>query len=658
MNEKANPAFRILIVDDNESIHSDLKKILAPPKQDLDLLEDEALLFGARPAPEVEFFIDSAFQGQEGLEMLQESLAADHPYALAFVDVRMPPGWDGIETISHLWAVDAHLQVVICTAYSDYNWADIERRLGLSHNLVILKKPFDPIEVTQLAHALTAKWQAARQVSLQMDKLDRLVEERTSELLSTVKQLEEARMQAELRSLEDPLTRLPNRRLFLRRLAGALERANAMPGYLCAVLFLDVDRFKIVNDSLGHLAGDDLLIEIARRLRSSVREAVAHPGAPSAGAIDDLIARFGGDEFAILLDGIHTAEDAIQVSERIRTALSAPFPLCGRDLCSSVSIGIVTSDAPYTDPDIMMRDADTAMYRAKAAGGGVHTLYDDSMHRTSVEKLHKESEIRQALERGEFFLVYQPIVSLPAGDVEGFEALLRWQSPTRGLVSPADFIPVSEETGLIVPLGAWALEEACRQMSAWRQQFGPDFRKTVSVNISARQFLQPDLVYTVESAMRSAAVAGNNIRLELTETVTMQDPRQAATMLSQLQRLGVRLSIDDFGTGYSSLNYLHRFSVDTLKIDQSFVGNMTADERSLSIVRTIVSLAHNLRMSVIAEGVETPEQARILFEMDCDAAQGYYFSPPVLPAEIESVTARILEKARAPRRPKVIPMRA
>ena len=646
MTNHKEPEYSILIIDDNEAIHEDLKKILSPATPSDEMVDDESLLFGVTSTQEISFHVDSAYQGQEGLELLERASETGHPYALAFVDFRMPPGWDGVETISHLWNVDPNLQVVICTAYSDFNWKEIERRLGLSHNLVILKKPFDPIEVTQLAHALTAKWKASHIAREQMERLDRLVEERTSELLFTVKQLEEARIQAELRSLEDPLTKLANRRLFLRRLAESLRNSKVTPGAMSTVLFLDVDRFKIVNDSLGHHAGDELLLEIANRLRACLRDNTA------AAASQDLIARFGGDEFAILLDGVRNTENVVQIAERIREALSMPLELRDRELCTTVSIGIVTNQNYYDNPEIMVRDADAAMYSAKGLGGNRYAFYDESMHQANVEKLQKESEIRVALEKGEFFLAYQPIVSLRDGEVEGFEALLRWQSPSRGLVSPADFISLSEETGLIVPLGTWALQEACRQVAAWRERYGAGFRKTVSINISARQFQQADLVSTVESAMDAVDLKGNNIRLELTESVTMQDSQQAVFILDQLQQLGVRLSVDDFGTGYSSLNYLHRFSVDTLKIDRSFVTNMMLDSRSLGIVRTIISLAHNLHMSVVAEGVETAEQAKMLIEMGCDSAQGFFFSVPLREEDVESELQKIPQRLLALKEPR------
>ena len=636
MNPRQGPDFRVLIVDDNEAIHGDLKKILLPARNDSALADDEAVLFGKSATSVVEFSIDSAFQGQEGLVVLEKALAEDNPYALAFVDIRMPPGWDGIETISHLWEKDPHLQIVICTAYSDYNWRDIEKRLGLSHNLVILKKPFDPIEVIQLAHALTAKWASDRKARLRFEELDQLVEERTRQLSAAVKDLQTAKELAEAVALQDPLTKLPNRRLLQNRLIVALQQAQRSKGYLCALLYLDVDRFKVINDSLGHLAGDELLIEVAGRLESCLR---MHDGNERHPGCQDIVARLGGDEFAIFLDDINDSSDALRVAQRISQQLVVPFCLRGRDVTISASIGVATTASRYASAENMLRDADTAMYRAKAAGRGGCVLFDESMHSYAVERLHKESELRLALEREEFFLCYQPIVSLTTNRIEGFEALLRWHSPTRGLVAPVDFVPLSEETGLIVPIGKWVLQEGCRQLRRWRDRFGPSFDLSISVNLSARQFAQPDLVLNVERPLRDAGVDGTGLRLELTESVAMEDPERAAPMLAQLQQLGVRLSIDDFGTGYSSLKYLHRFSVDTLKIDRYFVSNMGADERNLNIVRTIISLAHNLHMEVVAEGTETAEQVNLLASMNCSALQGYYFSRPMIATDIEALLA-------------------
>ena len=642
MTNTTQPDFRILIVDDNESIHSDLRKVLCPVKSGMELLDDEAILFGISSSRTMQFAIDSAYQGQEGLELVKKALANSQPYALAFVDIRMPPGWDGIETISRLWQVDSRLQVVICTAHSDYNWDDIAKRLGLSHNLVILKKPFDAIEVTQLAHALTAKWQSMLRADVRMHELDRLVEERTLQLKETVAALERAKEQAESAALEDPLTQLPNRRLLQNRLEIALRESKKDPHYLCALLYLDVDRFKVINDSLGHVAGDQLLVEVAHRLRACLREA----DAPRMSR--DLVARLGGDEFAVFLDGIRDSSDALRVAQRISEALNNPFHLAGKDVSSSASIGVATSASGYESSDKMLRDADTAMYRAKSRGRGGCVLFDESMHQQAVERLHKELQLRQAIDRHEFFLCYQPIVSLKSGLIEGFEALLRWKSPERGLVRPVDFVPLSEETGLIIPIGSYVLQEACRQMQEWKHRFGEPFeRMTMSINLSATQFLQPDMVSTVETALESSGLNGRNLRLELTESVAMEDPQRTAQMLEQLQQLGVRLSIDDFGTGYSSLSYLQMFSVDTLKIDRHFIAKMTAEQRNENIVRTIVSLAHNLDMDVVAEGVETEEQLELLSSMKSDSVQGYYFYKPLMPEQILELFEPKSEAVRA-----------
>ncbi len=628
--------FRLLVVDDNEAIHNDLKKILLPQKINFQLADDEEVLFGKVISRQIVFEIDSAFQGQEGLARLQEAQADGRPYALAFIDIRMPPGWDGIETISHLWNTDPDLQVVICTAHSDYGWKDIEKNLGISDNLVILKKPFDPIEVTQLAHALTSKWSSTRQARLRLEELDHLVEKRTAELNAAVKEIKEAKELAETAALQDPLTKLPNRRLFQNRLALAIQHAVRNPAYLCALLYLDLDRFKVINDSLGHLAGDELLIEVAQRLELCLRN-TPQSGGPA--LREDIVARLGGDEFAIFLDNIRDASDALRVANRISEKLAEPFCLRGKDVAISGSIGVATSASHYGTADNMLRDADTAMYRAKAAGRGGSVLFDESMHLHAVERLHKESEMRQALDRNEYFLCYQPIVSLAEGKIEGFEALLRWRSPTRGLVAPEDFIPLAEETGLILPIGAWVLRESCLQVRRWQDRFGANLPLSVSVNISAHQFSQPDLVDLVKQTLSETGVSGRNLRLELTESVAMEEPGRTSPLLRELQQLDVRLSIDDFGTGYSSLNHLHRFSVDTLKIDRYFVGNMEVNERNLNIVRTIVSLAHNLGMEVVAEGAETSAQIDLLRSMKCDCVQGYFFSRPMEAAALEPLLA-------------------
>ena len=624
--------FRLLIVADNEATHADLKRLLRTETLEIELDDDGATVLGRSGLNNSKFETDSAFQGQEGLIRLQEARDAGKPYALAFIDIRTPPGWDAVETISHLWEVDPDLQIVICTAFTDYNWNGIEQNLGFSGNLVLLKKPFDPAEVAEVAHALTEKWSSARQAQLRQEELDRLVDERTAQLHSVIKALKSAKEFAETAALQDSLTKLPNRRMFESRLSLAIKHAERTPGYLCALLYLDVDRFKVINDNLGHLAGDELLIELAHILESCLRRSPDSGDRPSG---EDIVARIGGDEFAIFLDNIRDVSDALRISDRISEKLKAPILLRGKETSITVSIGVALSASHYATADNMMRDADTAMYRAKVAGRDGCVLFDESMHIHAVERLHRESEMRQAIEQPEFFICYQPIVSLVDGKIQLFEALLRWRSPARGIVLPADFIPLAEETGLIVPIGAWVLREACLEICRWHQRFGAEACLSVGVNISSRQLWQPDFVALVKQTLHETGLDGQFLRLELAETVAMDSPERTAPMLAELQQLGVRISIDDFGTGYSSLKHLHRFSVDTLKIDRSFISHMEADERNLSIVRSIISLAHSLKMVVVAEGAETGEQLAMLSGMNCDCAQGHFLAKPMESAAVE-----------------------
>jgi diguanylate cyclase (GGDEF)-like protein/PAS domain S-box-containing protein len=458
------------------------------------------------------------------------------------------------------------------------------------------------------------------------------------ELAEAHKRLIAAKEEAETAAVQDPLTKLPNRRLFNSRLNLCLQRSQRHREFLCAVLYLDLDRFKVINDSLGHQVGDELLVEAANRLQSTLRRTDVISRFPGG---EDLVARLGGDEFAILLDDIKDTSDALRVAERISENFSVPFHLRGRDLSITASVGITTSASQYPTAESMLRDADTAMYRAKATGRGKYVVFDTAMHTRAVERLHLESALRQAVDKKQFILQYQPILSLMNEHVIGFEALVRWQSPARGLVPPAMFISVAEETGLIVPIGAWVLHEACTQLRRWHDRFGCEPLLTMNVNLSARQFSQPDLVDTVAEVLNSTGLQGRSLLLELTESAAMEDPQRTSSVIAELRHLGVRLCIDDFGTGYSSLDHLDRFSVDTLKIDRHFVARMQ-DERNQNIVKTIISLAHNLRMNVVAEGVETAEHVGLLSSMNCDCVQGFFFSEPVDAAKLEL----LLEKQR------------
>jgi diguanylate cyclase (GGDEF)-like protein/PAS domain S-box-containing protein len=436
--------------------------------------------------------------------------------------------------------------------------------------------------------------------------------------------------------LSDALTGLPNRLLFLDRLGSLLKRAKRSNDRMFAVLFLDLDGFKMINDSMGHVVGDQLLIAVADRFEKCLRvsDTVTRLMEPFT------IARLGGDEFTILLDAVKDPSDATRAAERLMKELTAPFNLGGKEVFTSASIGIALSNSSYERPEDLLRNADTAMYRAKAQGKSRYEVFDEDMRASVTSRLQLETDIRRAVERREFRNFYQPILSLRTGRIVGFEALLRWQHPTRGLVGPGEFILVAEETGLIRQLGWWNLQEACQQVNAWQNRFGGDRNLTISVNISGKQFAQPCLVGEIEKLVRELAIRPGTLKLEITESTVMEDPLAAVEMLLQIKSLGLLLAIDDFGTGYSSLSYLHRFPLDTLKIDRSFITAMRRGGEGKQIVGTILTLANNLMLDVTAEGVETKEQIDLLKELRCDYAQGFYYSKPVAAEEAGKLLAR------------------
>ncbi len=473
----------------------------------------------------------------------------------------------------------------------------------------------DHVPRTLNAHQQEALQTLARQVVTQLELRrnlevleDSIAERRKSEAL------------LRHNAFHDQLTGLPNRALFMSRLAGEIEKAKQLQDYLFAVLFIDLDRFKVVNDSLGHIVGDQLLIAIARRLTACLRPV-------------DLVARLGGDEFALLIDNLNSIRDATDVAERIQAELKLPFHLNGHEIFSSASVGIALSSIGYTQPQDLLRDADTAMYRAKLLGKTRYEIFDPSMHDSVVTLLQLETDLRRAIARQEFRIYYQPIILLETGKITGFEALVHWQHPTRGLVPPGDFISVAEETGAIVPLGYWVIQAACRQMQAWLSQF-PQKSLTLSVNISSKQFSQPDLIEQISQTLQTTGLAANKFKLEITESVIMENADSAMAMLLQLRDLGIELQLDDFGTGYSSLSYLHRFPVDGLKIDRSFISQVDPKHSCGSqiltpIVGTILTLAENMNIDVTAEGVETANQLAQLKALACKYAQGYFFARPL-----------------------------
>lgn len=424
-------------------------------------------------------------------------------------------------------------------------------------------------------------------------------------------------------AFHDALTGLPNRALFMDRLSQAVERVKRHPDFSFGVIFLDLDRFKFINDSLGHMVGDQLLVAISRRLEGCIRSG-------------DTIARLGGDEFTIILDGIEES-DAIAMADRIQAQLRRPFNLSNHEVQISASVGIALSSLNYEKPEDILRDTNIAMHRAKSAGKACYQVFDATMHFHALELLRLETDLRRTAEREEYRVHYQPLVSLQSGQLTGFEALVRWQHPERGFVYPEEFIPVAEETGLIISLDRWVLREACRQVRAWQKQFPEQQSLTVSVNFSARQFSQPDLVEHVQQVLKETGLDAGCLKLEITESVFLSSAESVTTILAQLRALGIEIYLDDFGTGYSSLSYLHQFPIDVLKIDRSFVSRIGPEGENAEIARAIVTMAHSLSMKVVAEGIETESQLAELKSLSCDYGQGILFSKPV-----EALTAEKL----------------
>ncbi len=417
----------------------------------------------------------------------------------------------------------------------------------------------------------------------------------------------------------DALTGLLNRTGFLERLEEALQHHRADGNRRFAILFLDLDRFKLINDSLGHLAGDELLVEIARRLRATLRN-------------EDVVGRLGGDEFIVLMPEVQDVSEAVHLAERLLKRLKKPLEIFGHEVFTTASIGITLSTPEYRNADEILRDADIAMYFAKAQGKSRYAVFDRSMHENAVAQLQLENDLRRALANDEFVLHYQPIVSLKTGTISGFESLIRWRHPLKGLISPVDFIPVAEETGLIVPLGEWIMRQACRQLRRWQQHFPSLSNLTMNINISDRQFWQQQFARKVQHILQEEEIDPATVALEITESVIMHDAVKAARLFRKLKATGVNIFIDDFGTGYSSLSYLHRFQFDGLKIDRSFITGMETKKTNLELVSTIILLAKNLQLHVVAEGVETENQALLLRELNCEWVQGFLSSRP-LPAE-------------------------
>jgi diguanylate cyclase (GGDEF)-like protein len=557
--------------------------------------------------------------------------ARKEPPHLILLDIKMPD-MDGYEVCEKLKAdpQTRDIPVIFLSAFDDV----LDKVKAFSVGGVdYITKPFQIEEVVVRIDHQLALQSAKAEIAQFNAKLEQEVQQRTTQLEQVIQQLnqeitqhQQTQLELTHQALHDALTGLPNRPLFKEHCQKALQRFQRKEDYLFAILFIDLDRFKVINDNWGHAVGDRLLVTISHILKECSRDI-------------DTVSRLSGDEFTILLEDLQNSGNAIAVAERILERLSCSIDLEGRKIFTGASIGIVFGSKQYQNSEDLLRDADIAMYRAKAMGKGRYAIFDHEMYEQTAHLSQIETDLRLAIEREEFLLHYQPIVALETGRVIGFEALVRWKHPERGLIYPNDFIEIAEDTGLIVPIGEWVLQEACFQLRRWQAKMSHATSLHMSVNLSGRQIQQVDFINKLKNILADTGLNGKNLRLELTETMLMDNSSKTIQLLSQIKAQDVELSIDDFGTGYSSLSYLHRFPVNALKIDRSFVNLIDSQGENCEIVKTIITLAHSLGMKAIAEGVETPHQSMYLRDLGCESAQGYFFAKPVNAQMAESIIA-------------------
>jgi diguanylate cyclase (GGDEF)-like protein len=618
MSSAASSPIRILVVDDEQPVLDSYRQVLsaAPPSADRAVLDQlRARLFMAggdaalmAPVPPTQPAFETVYcRGAEAaVTAVRESAAAGRPFAVAFLDMRMPPGPDGAWAAERIREIDPQVEIVICTAYSDVDPAELSRRVPPADKLFYLQKPFHPHEVRQMALALGEKRSNA----------DRRIEE-----LSEI----------------DSLTGLPNRARFLQRLHEAVAAARDH-GHALAVLYVDLDNFRRINDVLGHIVGDELIRRTALRFREILRRDDEIARTPDAGDGFE-VARLSGDQFIVLLHSVREPKDAGIVAERMTRPLVTPADADGPPITLTASVGIAVYTGDATSEEALLRQSGIAMYSAKRIGRGRFAFFDAAMNEGAQARFSLESRLEGALERGEFSLHYQPQFDLSTGRISGLEALLRWTNAELGSISPEEFIPLAEETGLILPIGEWTLRTACRQLREWQDMDLPAGR--VAVNVSAVQFTQRNFCAMVADALRETGLAPECLELEITESLMMRDEEWTRAVLAELRRIGVSVAIDDFGMGYSSLGRLGSIAVNRLKIDRSFVRSVDSLGRHATIVSAIVSMARALGLQVVAEGVENFNQLLHLQDQQCNEVQGFLLSRPLPPDEATQLLERL-----------------
>ena len=623
MSDKKRPPIRVLVADDEAEVRDAYRQILF----EADMSSETAVfhnlrerLFSRPPeqlaknlSPSATAFTPVFCEGAEAaVAAVREALAADDPFAVAFLDMRMPPGPDGVWAAARIRELDPAIEIVVCTAYSDVDPRDIGAMVPPEEKLSYLQKPFHPHEIRQMTISLASKWRSEHRIV----KL----------------------------AYFDALTGLPNREQLRNRLNSALAAAKQQQRML-AVLYLDLDNFKRVNDTLGHAVGDELLCLVAARLRSSLRSDDTVDELPIARSSH--IARLGGDEFIVILPNIRSADDAAAVAARLISELQEPMRLAQHTLVVTPSIGVSMFPGDGVEADTLLRNADLAMYFAKRKGPGMSAFFDASMNDAALHRFTLEAKLRGALERGEFTLHYQPQFDVRTGGVSGMEALLRWTNDELGVVPPVEFIPVAEETGLILGIGEWVLRNACLQAKSWVDEGLPVAR--MAVNVSGQQFVLKDFPQTVAAIIKETGIEASMLELEITESVVMKDEAWAEQALAQLKEQGVMLAIDDFGTGYSSFGRLRHFAVDRLKIDRSFMTSLIDCSDDRAIAAAIIAMSRSLRINVTAEGVESFPQLLFLQEHECQEAQGFLFSRALPAADAHKLLVRAAETAAGTR---------